>query len=82
MKLAKEIKYDQHFTQNSKEGEPALDKENIDFLFQTSYSKTHELVSLLSYNITVGLKAFMDFFSYNNNHIFRAQSAIAPHLWE
>lgn len=32
----------------------------------------------MSYNNTVGLKAFMDFyFLYNNNHIFRAQNAIA-----
>lgn len=32
----------------------------------------------MSYNNTVGLKAFMDFyFLYNNNHIFHAQNAIA-----
>lgn len=32
----------------------------------------------MSYNNTVGLKAFMDFyFLYNNNHIFCAQKAIA-----
>lgn len=60
--LGRVYTYDQHFTQNSKERELALDKENIDFLFQTSHSKTCELVLLLSYNITVALKAFMDFF--------------------